>query len=163
MIDIDPYIDGILRDWARWAKRRNWASATCASAEKMYRPELGEVWDDEPLPLPIDAREAWKVECTWRVVPMKERMSVKAAYITAPSYRDVEAWDIHKKRHCRKIGIQKRDFEAYVRRGANMIYNRLRSMRMANTISGVEVPADRSQIESADEPPSRAVFALAVA
>jgi hypothetical protein len=159
--EIAPEVDGLLREWARWAKRRSWSSSTCASAEKKYSPPLGEVWDDEPKPLPADARLAWKVECVWRKVTFKERMTLKAAYITAPSYRDAEAWDIHKRRHCRIYGIRRSEFDRYVFRAANMVYNRLLFQGIADTIHSVVVPP-LGQERVSDAPPSRAAFSLEI-
>lgn len=163
MTEIPPEVDGTLREWARWAKQRNWMSfRTCDSAERLYSAPLGEVYDDEPRPLPVAALQAWAVECIWRTIPMKERMLVKAAYITAPSYKDAEAWLTHRKKNCRKMGVNIRDFEMLVCRGARMIYNRLCSQTKSNTIACVfdqhSLPLGRERV--ADELPSGAAFAL---
>jgi len=73
-VHVDPALDYRLREWGRWARQRHWMSA-CRSIEGRYRPEAGDVWERDPRPLPVDALDAWRVECAWRTgLPYLERM-----------------------------------------------------------------------------------------
>jgi hypothetical protein len=141
-------IDSILSEWARWSKRRNWASSNCLSAERFYRPELGEVWDDEPKSIPIDLSQAWSVECAWRLVPFKERMIVKANYITSPTVRgSTYSWEGHKRKVCRSLSIQRRDFDLYLVRGSAMIHNLLRFSHKKPTIRADFPPLGQKRVQ----------------
>jgi hypothetical protein len=121
---IAPEADWRLREWSRWARQRRWSSSMIGSAESRYRPETGEVWDDDPKPLPPDARDAWYVECEWRFVPLHERMLIRAYYITGPN-KGGNAWEAHKRVTCRKLGIHPKTFNAAVDKAVRMLVNRL--------------------------------------
>ena len=118
---IEPDVDRTLREWARWARSWHAGPATCRSVEGRYIPEAGEVWEQEPKPLPIDAREAWRIECIWRTrLPMPERLVLKAHYVTAPTYSS-DAWLAHVRRTARELRIPVRDYSMAVTTAARAV------------------------------------------
>jgi hypothetical protein len=131
----EPVIDAALHqrltDWGRWARQRRWLSS-CRSMESRYRPEAGEVFDRDPRPLPVDARDAWLVECCWRTrLPLKARMVLRAYFVTGPGgsgeRRTAEEWNRYVSKTCRLLAIKRADWGPAVTGAANMISNALRS------------------------------------
>jgi hypothetical protein len=118
---VDPYLDSVLRDWGRWARTGGRPPGTCASAEKRYVPEAGEVWETEPRPIPVDVRQAWEVETAWRTfVPIRERLLLRAHYVTAPT-RSGDAWAAHVRRNSRAVGIRPSEWGAAVGTSARIL------------------------------------------
>jgi hypothetical protein len=120
-VPVDEYLDWQLREWGRWARCGGKPQATCGSAEKRYTPEAGEVWETEEKPIPVDLRLAWEVETLWRtMVPMRERMLLRAHYVTAPT-RSGDAWAAHVRRNCRAIGIRPHEWPMAVGTSARIL------------------------------------------
>lgn len=61
---------------------------TCASAERHYVPEAGDVWDDEDAPFKPDLLDAELVEKEVCNLRDELRMVVKAKYISYPYESD---------------------------------------------------------------------------
>jgi len=125
VVRVEDALDARLKEWGRWARQRAWLSS-CRSIEGRYRPEAGEVWDRDPKPLPVDALEAWRVEVNWRYLPWRERMMLRAYYVTAPR-SSVPAWERHKRDTCRKLGLHRNEWAYMVQRGAVMLDSILQS------------------------------------
>lgn len=72
-----------LINWARWACGGYSGYGSCASAEGRYIAEAGDIWLEErrAIPLPVDIRDAWRVEKTWRLLPRKERTVLHLHFI----------------------------------------------------------------------------------
>jgi hypothetical protein len=126
---IDPALHERLEHWGRWARTRRWLSF-CRSIEHKYRAPAGQVWEREPKPLPIDALDAWDVECTWRTtLPLRERLILRAYFVTAPGgsgeRRTSDEWHAYVRRQCRALAIPKADWEHAVAAAARMLGNQL--------------------------------------
>lgn len=127
---INPALNERLCEWGRWARQRRWLSF-CRSIEGRFRPEAGNVWDREPRALPIDALDAWHVECCWRLgLPLRERLILRAYFVTAPGgsseRRTAGEWHAYTRRMCRSLGIPRGEFELAVSAAARMLNNVLR-------------------------------------
>jgi hypothetical protein len=149
-VHVDPALDYRLREWGRWARQRHWMSA-CRSIEGRYRPEAGEVWEREPKPLPVNALDAWRVECAWRTgLPYLERMTLRAYFVIGPRQSlGSNAWHAHIHATCRKYGIRRADWSGMVVRSANMIANQLSSANDGCSIGPSNTPA-RDVVRDAD-------------
>lgn len=128
---IDTGLHDRLVEWGIWANSRGWLS-TCRSIEGRYLPPAGEVWERDPKPLPPDARDAWKIECAWRLMPWKPKMILKAQYVATPRPdRPPTAWPRHMwERHlrhvCRELCIPWKEWEPSLDLAVRAIDNRLK-------------------------------------
>lgn len=149
-VHVDPALDYRLREWGRWARQRHWMSA-CRSIEGRYRPEAGEVWERDPKPLPVDALDAWRVECAWRTgLPYLERMILRAYFVVGPrGSLGSQGWKSHVNAICRKYGIRRADWSRMVVRATNMLGNQLTSAESGVTIAPSSSPA-RDVVRDAD-------------
>lgn len=111
-----------LVNWARWATGRRWLSASCYSVEGRFRPEAGEVWQEQRArPQPLDILDAWTVECTWRVaLPLRERLILRAYFVL----------DYSPGRLGYALRIRRSDIAREVYRAAMMLHNSLPSNRV---------------------------------
>ena len=151
-VHIDPALDYRLREWGRWARQRHWISASSTrSIEGRYRPEAGEVWERDPKPLPVDALDAWKVECAWRTsLPYMERMVLRGYFVIRPrGSLGSQGWNSHVNAMCRKYGIRRADWGRMVVRAANMLGIQLTSAKIVCTIASSTSPA-RVVVREAD-------------
>ena len=102
---VDRYVEDRLIDWGRWARSGKWQSS-CGSAEKYYLPEAGEIWQDEPRPVPVDQRDAWQVECLWRTkLEYRDRVLLRAHYVLGAG-KSPGRWFVHIRRTSRHAGIR---------------------------------------------------------
>ena len=149
-VHVDPALDYRLREWGRWARQRHWMSA-CRSIEGRYRPEAGEVWERDAKPLPVDALDAWRVECAWRTgLPYLERMIIRAYFVVGPrGSLGSQGWKAHVNAICRKHGIRRADWSRMVVRATNMLGNQLTSAETGVTIALSSSPA-RDVVRDAD-------------
>ena len=149
-VHIDPALDYRLREWGRWARQRHWMSA-CRSIEGRYRPEAGEVWERDPKPLPVDALDAWRVECAWRTgLPYLERMILRAYFVIGPRILlGSKGWKAHVNAICDKHGIRRADWSWMVVRAANMLGNQLTYGKIVCTIASSNSNA-RALVRDAD-------------
>jgi hypothetical protein len=149
-VHVDPALDYRLREWGRWARQRHWMSA-CRSIEGRYRPGAGDVWERDPRPLPVDALDAWRVECAWRTgLPYLERMILRGYFVVGPrSSLGSQGWKSHANAICSKHGIRRADWSRMVVRAANMLGNQLISGKNVCTIASSNSPA-RALVRDAD-------------
>lgn len=117
---IDQALTERLSEWGRWARQRRWLSF-CRSIEGRFRPEAGDVWETEPRSLPVDALDAWHVECCWRTgLPLRERLILRAHFVI------VRDWQGYRRRLSRQLGIPRKDWDHALVAAANMLNNILR-------------------------------------
>ena len=149
-VHVDPALDYRLREWGRWARQRHWMSA-CRSVEGRYRPEAGEVWERDPKPLPVDALDAWRVECAWRTgLPYLERMILRGYFVIGPrGSLGSQGWKAHVNAICRKHGIRRADWSRMVSAAANRLGNQLTSAGIGVTVELSNSPA-RDVVRDAD-------------
>jgi hypothetical protein len=134
-VHLDSALEHRLFEWKRWAKARGWSSSGCRSAENRYRPEAGDVFEQEPRGLPINALDAWRIECAWRTgLPLKERLLLRAYFITAP-VGSLGGWERHVRTTCRELAIPRHEFPSRVTSAIRMLENRLvRDERRADSL-----------------------------
>jgi len=149
-VHVDPALDYRLREWGRWARQRHWMSA-CRSVEGRYRPEAGEVWEREPKPLPVNALDAWRVECAWRTgLPYLERMILRGYFVVGPrSSLGSQGWKSHVNAICRKHGIRRADWSRMVSAAVNRLGNQLTLVAIRVTVELSNSPA-RDVVRDAD-------------
>ena len=125
--------------------------SACRSIEGRYRPEAGEVWERDPKPLPVDAIDAWRVECAWRTgLPYLERMIIRAYFVVGPrGSLGSQGWKSHVNAICRKHGIRRADWSRVVVRATNMLGNQLTSAESGVNIAPSSSPA-RDVVRDAD-------------
>jgi hypothetical protein len=149
-VHVDPALDYRLREWGRWARQRHWMSA-CRSIEGRYRPEAGEVWERDPKPLPVDALDAWRVECAWRTgLPYLERMILRGYFVIGPrGSLGSQGWKAHVNAICRKHGVRRADWSRMVSSAVNRLGNQLTLAGIGVTVEPSNSPA-RDAVRDAD-------------
>lgn len=147
-IQLDPELEARFAEWSRWARQRGWLSA-CRSIEGRYRPPAGEVWDEEPRPMPVAILQAWEVECAWRAsLHIKERRLVKAVWITAPR-GSAQAWEAHKRRVCRELMIRRAEFAPMAVKAASTIGRTLQRAQFRPRMQPLSAPHAQMRVETA--------------
>ena len=120
--DLPLYVETLLTEWGRWAKDSK-PRGHCMSIEHRYKPELGEVWEQEDHSPAPNVMIVLRVERQIVALPRKLKGTLVIEFCQRPFSRT-----------CRQYGIYQPDYRVLLDKAKNIMRNRLRHYEMFDIV-----------------------------